>query len=122
MILKLGLRVMQTDKKEQARGYDKYKRNKEARNFYNSSAWKKCRESVLIRDHYLCQQCLKEQRITQADMVHHIIPLLDDWSKGLDMDNLESLCNACHNKEHGNVKQVSKKIKVYEEKANREYV
>lgn len=55
-------------------------------------------------------------------MVHHIIPLLDDWSKGLDMDNLESLCHACHNKEHGNVKQVSKKIKVYEEKTNREYV
>ncbi|WP_412102455.1 HNH endonuclease [Paenibacillus larvae] len=49
--------------------------------------------------------------------------LTDDWSKGLDMDNLESLCLSCHNEEHGNGgKQVSKKIKVHIEKANREYV
>ncbi|MDT2240900.1 HNH endonuclease signature motif containing protein [Paenibacillus larvae] len=105
---------------EQARTYDKYKRNKEARDFYNSSAWKKCRTAVLIRDHHLCQKCLKQKKITQADMVHHIVHLTDDWSKGLDMDNLESLCLSCHNEEHGNGgKQVSKKIKVHIEKAGR---
>ncbi|AJD83068.1 HNH endonuclease [Paenibacillus phage Tadhana] len=111
------------NRQEQTRAYDKYKRNKEARGFYNSAAWKKCREAVLTRDHYLCQRCLEQKKITQADMVHHIVHLTDDWSKGLDMDNLESLCLSCHNEEHGNGgKQVSKKIKVHVEKANREYV
>ncbi|WP_250540588.1 HNH endonuclease, partial [Bacillus subtilis] len=25
----------------------------------------------------------------------------EDWAKRLDLDNLVSLCNACHNKVHG---------------------
>ncbi|PAE58568.1 HNH endonuclease, partial [Bacillus licheniformis] len=37
-----------------------------------------------------------------ADMVHHIVEVKQDWSKRLDLSNLESLCNACHNKVHGN--------------------
>lgn len=49
-------------------------------------------------------------------MVHHIVELLDDWDKALDMDNLESLCNPCHNKHHGyrgkSKQKVSSKIKV----------
>ncbi|TWK49239.1 hypothetical protein CHCC20347_1522 [Bacillus paralicheniformis] len=34
-------------------------------------------------------------------MVHHIVEVKQDWSKRLDLSNLESLCNACHNKVHG---------------------
>ncbi|MDT2273603.1 hypothetical protein P7H20_00045 [Paenibacillus larvae] len=37
------------NRQEQARVYDKYKRNKEARDFYNSTAWKKCRKQSLQR-------------------------------------------------------------------------
>lgn len=82
------------------RHYDKYKRDKQARDFYHSLAWEKAREQVLIRDHYLCQHCLKEKRITPADMVHHIMPVRTHWHLRLVLSNLVSLCNACHRKVH----------------------
>ncbi|WP_072330573.1 MULTISPECIES: HNH endonuclease [unclassified Paenibacillus] len=68
--------------------------------FYKSAAWLKCREAVLIRDHYLCQPCLRKQKITCAYAVHHIQSLHDRPDLALTMDNLESICAACHNKEH----------------------
>lgn len=89
-----------TRSSEANRGYDKYKRSKEAKAFYKSSAWLKCREVVLIRDHYMCQPCLKRERITTANTVHHIKPLEDYPELALDIDNLESICPSCHNKEH----------------------
>ncbi|MCY8126047.1 HNH endonuclease [Bacillus spizizenii] len=33
-------------------------------------------------------------------MVHHIEEYADNPDRGLDMDNLVSLCNSCHNKRH----------------------
>lgn len=104
--------------------YDKYKRNQEAKRFYNSAAWIKCRESVLIRDDYLCQECLKQGILTPADMVHHIKHFLDYPELALDEDNLTSLCNPCHNKEHpekgGGQKKGKPKIAVVEFGANPE--
>jgi len=97
--------------------YDKYKRDQEARSFYKSKAWEKCRQYVLVRDNYLCQYCLEKGKLTPADMVHHIEELKDNPEKALDPDNLISLCNTCHNKEHpekGKKKEkpISQKIKV----------
>lgn len=81
--------------------YDQYQRDKQSRGFYKSRAWQAVRLRALVRDTYLCQDCLKENRIAQADTVHHRVPIREDWSKRLDMDNLLSLCSACHNKRHG---------------------
>ncbi|MFS3940955.1 HNH endonuclease [Bacillus subtilis] len=80
--------------------YDKYKRNQASRKFYLSKAWVKCRALVLQRDSYMCQDCYKDKKLTQADMVHHIEEYADNPDRGLDMDNLVSLCNSCHNKRH----------------------
>ncbi|GAB5880318.1 hypothetical protein JMUB7530_27730 [Staphylococcus aureus] len=44
--------------------------------FYHSKAWKKLREIALDRDNYLCQMCLREDIVTDANIVHHIICLL----------------------------------------------
>jgi len=107
--------------------YDKYKRNKEAKKFYNSAAWRKCREYVLKRDNYLCQRCLRKGIIQAADVVHHKEHLEDNPEKALDPENLESLCNACHNEEHPEKgqkaaskeeKKASNKIKVIHSKPN----
>ncbi len=68
--------------------------------FYKSRAWELCRAKVLTRDNHLCQECMKVKRLTPASTVHHIIHLLDDWSKRLDEDNLISVCAACHNRLH----------------------
>lgn len=66
--------------------------------FYWSKDWKKLRETALIRDNYLCQDCLKNEKITKATDVHHKIKIKDDYSKRNDIDNLISLCKDCHKK------------------------
>lgn len=85
-------------KKQRHKLYDETRRDKRAEAFYKSKAWKRIRQQVLIRDHYLCQECLKNQRITKAEIVDHIIPLTIDWSLSLSLNNLQSLCQSCHNR------------------------
>ena len=68
--------------------------------FYNSKAWEAAREARLEKDFYLCQSCLRNHEITTATMVHHKKHLRDFPELGLDIDNLESLCDACHNRAH----------------------
>lgn len=80
------------------RYYDKYQRNQEAKAFYHSLEWRRAREQALIRDHGLCQHCLRDKQITTADMVHHIKPIKTHWHLRLLLSNLLSLCNSCHNK------------------------
>ncbi|WP_454264330.1 HNH endonuclease [Staphylococcus cohnii] len=75
--------------------------NKEYTTFYNSTQWRKLRQQVLIRDNYLCQHCLDEGVVNDKNLiVHHKIELKRDWSKRLDMENLEVVCFSCHNKIH----------------------
>ncbi|WP_091839815.1 HNH endonuclease [Marininema halotolerans] len=73
---------------------------KKADPFYKSTAWKKCRETILTRDHYLCQPCLRRGKLTTANTAHHIKPLAKAPDLALDEDNLESICPTCHNQEH----------------------
>ncbi|BBE26727.1 HNH endonuclease [Latilactobacillus curvatus] len=68
--------------------------------FYHTKAWQSARKLALVRDHYLCQECLREGIITYARIVHHIIPLRDNWSKRCDLDNLETICPEHHNQDH----------------------
>ncbi|WP_116316054.1 HNH endonuclease [Bacillus subtilis] len=90
-----------TQQQEETKHYNKHSRNKTITSFYKSTDWKRTRQLALIRDNYLCQHCLKDHCFTPADMVHHIVEVKEDWAKRLDLDNLVSLCNACHNKVHG---------------------
>lgn len=73
--------------------------------FYSSKTWKRCREYVMKRDAYLCQDCLKKGRHVPAEEVHHIIPLqpenITDPSITLNEENLVSLCRECHRARHG---------------------
>lgn len=77
--------------------YDQEKRNEKSKSFYNSRDWKRVRKAVLVRDNYLCQYCLRDKKISKADVVDHVIPLLIDWSLRLDESNLNCLCHTCHN-------------------------
>lgn len=70
-----------------------------SKKFYTSSAWRRVREYVLMRDHYLCARCGAPGKI-----VHHKIYLtsknITDPSVSLNADNLETLCKDCHDAEH----------------------
>lgn len=108
--------------KETNQYYDKYKRNKESRTFYQSADWAKTRELALMRDRYLCVRCFKDKKIKKADLVHHIIELVDDPTLSLTLSNLESICHTCHNKHHKSsqesAEKVSNKLNVYVSKPN----
>ncbi len=90
--------------------YDKYKRDREARRFYKSKAWLRCRKIVIIRDKYLCQRCLRQGKITKYDVVHHIKERKDYPELALDVNNLECLCHRCHGKHHPKGKKEEKEI------------
>ncbi|MGG4462619.1 HNH endonuclease [Micromonospora provocatoris] len=70
-----------------------------AKKFYNSRAWKKCRESYFKSKYGLCERCSGPGKI-----VHHkryITPYnINNHEITLNHSNLELLCQTCHNKEH----------------------
>ena len=61
--------------------------------------WERVRAIKLDRDPF-CQRCGALGRTTAAHMVHHIVPVERDRTLRLVMSNLESMCNACHQKTH----------------------
>src|SRR5690625_3152562 len=100
--------------------YNKYKRDKEVKQFYNSKAWEVCRTNVLIKHHYLCQECLKNKIIKVYDVVHHIKPLKDHPELALTEDNLIPLCHACHNRVENEQNIENKNINIVAERGNEE--
>ena len=78
-----------------------------ARAFYNSSKWKRCRESYKAKrkaiDGGMCEVCGKEP----GAIVHHKIWLtpsnINDPDISLSHDNLRLDCWSCHEKEEDGV-------------------
>ena len=68
--------------------------------FYKSKPWKSMRKAVLRRDKYLCVECKRYGRLTQATTVHHVKHYDEYPELGLVPANLKSLCDACHNRAH----------------------
>lgn len=87
-------------KKDSSREYNRYKRDPRIDGLYKSVPWRKVRSLAIERDNHLCQRCARHKILRPAKVVHHIIEVKDDWSKRLDIDNLESLCHFCHNQIH----------------------
>lgn len=89
------------DKGQSQQRYDRFSRNQESRNFYNSVAWHKAKRQRLQMDNYLCQRCFEHKgKIVAADVVHHIKPLREYPALSLNLSNLVSLCHKCHNEIH----------------------
>lgn len=94
-------------RKENIRYYKQttYDRDSKYNKFYKSREWIKGRQLAIVRDHALCRDCLDKDVITPYNTVHHIVPIKEDWSKRLDIDNLISLCESCHQKRHKSMKR-----------------
>ena len=68
--------------------------------FYNSQKWRKVSKLFLQSKYYICERCGGV-----GEVAHHKI-YLDRYNVrnpeiALSADNLECLCLACHNAEHG---------------------
>ena len=70
-----------------------------ARQFYLSKNWEQTRAAYLMSQHYICERCGEP-----AKLVHHKHWInranINDANVTLRWDNLEALCQDCHNKEH----------------------
>ena len=64
--------------------------------FYQSTEWRKLR-ALKLEQQPLCEECLRQDKITKAQMVDHIVPI-NNGGASLDIENLQSLCHRCHNK------------------------
>lgn len=71
---------------------------------YKSKRWQRLRKAKLIATNGLCERCLARGIYNSAKVIHHKEYITDlnyeDDSVFFSIDNLESLCQDCHNKEH----------------------
>lgn len=82
------------------------KHTKESAPFYHQGAWKRLRGVALMRDNGMCCDCMDKfnarliDKPNRATMVHHIQPIEERPDLALDLNNLRSLCDECHNRDH----------------------
>lgn len=88
-----------------------------AREFYSSTAWKKCREAYKKSKGYLCEECLTHGKLVPGEIVHHKVHVdmntITDPRVLLNWDNLRLLCRECHAKEHPETYSKGKKKRYY---------
>lgn len=92
--------------------YDEFRRNKKAAEFYHSVEWTITREVILNKfNHIDIYAYYVKSEIVQANTVHHIVELNDDWNQRLKIDNLIPVTDTSHNEIHEAYKK-SKESKV----------
>lgn len=73
------------------------------RKAYNNTTWRKIRDTYM-REHPICEECLKSGKVTPAEDVHHKkTPFKNgeiQYGLLLDPDNLMSVCKECHGNIH----------------------
>lgn len=87
-----------------------YKHDNQSKQYYNNSLWFNLR-NYYIKNHPLCEMCMEEGVVKEAEDVHHIIPFLtgetdeERWKLLLDEDNLKSLCSKHHVEVHNQLRK-----------------
>lgn len=85
-----------------------YRNDPEIAKKYKSKRWQKLRQLKKNTSPF-CERCLQEGLFTPARIIHHKEYITDlnylDDNVFFNIDNLESLCQDCHNKEHFGEKQ-----------------
>ncbi len=66
--------------------------------WYSLSIWTDgLRPAQLLREPW-CRECARRGIRTRATVVDHVRPHKGDWALFTDRDNLQSLCETCHNR------------------------
>ena len=65
--------------------------------FYQSTQWKKIKQ-YKKQLNPLCEICLKNNKLTPTEDIHHIHDLIDvpTYENATNIDTLQSLCKSCH--------------------------
>lgn len=79
------------------RQYDNTLRDDKTKKFYKSKEWTALSKQTRLRYSNIdIYQLYKYGKLVPSDMVHHIIPVKQDWSKRLDPDYLIPLSASSH--------------------------
>ena len=62
--------------------------------------WRRAR-ALFLRKYPLCVGCIRENQLTPATVVDHIIPHRGDERLFWDQSNWQPLCKACHDRKTG---------------------
>lgn len=117
-------------RKDEAKRYKKYNRNRALSEdemfyirFYATKAWKTARDTTNNRCNFLCLPCLAIEEGAEnewdiienigygtenADVVHHIVELKEDYNLRIAQHNLITLCDKHHNVVHNEYKTKNK--------------
>ena len=76
--------------------YEAYKRDPDHSKKYGNN-WRRIR-AMYVKQHPLCEECLKQGKLVPVEEVHHIVPLSQGGNNKF--SNLMSLCRSCHTKIH----------------------
>lgn len=80
--------------------------NKDIRAKYNCSKWNKVRKLKILEVNGLCERCRKQGIMREGVIVHHKNYINEqnymDDNVMYNLDNLELLCETCHQAEHFN--------------------
>lgn len=77
--------------------YQELRTSREARQrFYNSTEWRKLKE-VVFAEEPLCRFCKEKGRLKLAEVVDHVIDIIDSPWLCLENSNVRPLCTQCHN-------------------------
>ena len=97
----------------------KEERRKERQELYQGKRWKDCR-AYMVQKYPLCQDCLKEGKITATEEVHHLkspfkpgITPEEKERRAYDENNLVCLCRYHHWKRHHPEGIIQDKLKKY---------
>ena len=82
------------ERRSSQRGHDA-KRGSARKRGYNTR-WEKARKTYLMRNP-LCVMCAKENRVTPARVVDHVVPHKGDTALFWDTNNWQALCFPHHN-------------------------
>lgn len=87
------------ERKAMHRQYSRDRKDKEFMSLYSSARWKVLRKYKLQLNP-LCEMCAEQGQVVPAQVVHHKVEAKDRPDLFYDLDNLQSLCDACHNQLH----------------------
>lgn len=71
--------------------------DKDYQAFYRTAVWRTFRAGIL-RAEPLCRECGRHGRVRRAAVVHHLREIKDRWDLRLDSQNVEPVCQSCHNR------------------------
>ncbi len=81
-----------------------------SKSFYESRRWRRVAKTYAASQHFVCERCQNQKLIGKPPedwrfIVHHKTPLtptnINDPYIAYGWDNLEFLCQCCHNQAHG---------------------